>query len=117
MAHTITSGATVITPDAVDEYESSSTPGNLVHEVINRVFPDATLRPASSRKGPLMLTFSDQVASRLAEQALATAAVWTYTAPIPELSMTFIVHGDELKRRWLRTGRWVLEVPFREVSP
>lgn len=117
MAHTIASGATVISPDAVDEYESRSTPGTIVHDIINREDPDVTLRPASTRSGSLKLTFSDQVASRAAEDALRTGAVWTWTAPIPELSMSFVVYGGDIVRRWMSSGRWVVEVPYREVYP
>lgn len=117
MAHTITSGATVITPTAVDEYESSATPGTIIHEIINREDPDVTLRPASLRRGVLNLSFRTDAASRAAEEALATPGVWTWDAPVASVGMTFVVAGGDLGRRMMTTGRWLVTVPFVEVAP
>lgn len=115
MAHVITSGATVLTPTVVEDYESASRVGTVVHDIIGRADPDVTLRPAATRTGRLRMTFPDEASSRAAEIAFRAPAVFAWTAPLSSVSMTFVPQ-DDITRRLLDTGRWVLEVGYREVA-
>jgi hypothetical protein len=81
MPTTLTSGATVITPNTVDGYQSARPAQTIIHRVIGRADPDVTLRPAGTRTGTLELVFGVEATAIAAEQALAGADVWTLSDP------------------------------------
>lgn len=124
MATVITSGATVIEPTAVIEYASSRDGGTIVHPIIGRPAPDATLRPASLRKGRMQLVFAAATAeadSAAAENALAAAAVFTvYSPDRTTVQMSFIIPSDGTLTRTLSatTGvSWTVQFDWVEVAP
>lgn len=117
MAHTLTSGATVITGFLIDEYESSREIANVLHQIIGRPSPDVTLRDAKLRTGRLALSFPDETASFSAEEALSGGRVWSLQSDVATATMTFVLDPrDTLARRVETTGRWVVSFGWQEVS-
>jgi hypothetical protein len=117
---TITSGATIITPDIVDGYDSAREAQTILHRVIGRADPDVTLRAAGTRSGTLSLVFGVEAEAYAAEQALAAPDVWTLTDPDRlTIGMVFVVAGGTLDRALVNETRdgWTLSVPFVEVLP
>ena len=102
-------------PELVEEYESHSRAGTIVHDIVGRPAPDVTLRPAGTRYGRLRMTFTDEAAAWDAEQALRSAAVFEWTSPLPTTSMTFVPQED-ITRRWVSTGRWIVDTGYREIT-
>lgn len=120
----ITGGASVITPTVVLEFSSARAATTVVHEIINRANPDATLRVAGSRTGRIKLGFIGATAeadSAVAEASLAGAALFTYvTDPErPTLALTFVIPaGGQITRALDEVTRaaWTVEFDFREVT-
>lgn len=123
MASIITSGSSTITPSAVTRYESTRDTGAVVHPIINRAAPDATLRVASLRKGRLEITFlgaSAEADSDAAEEVLATAATFSLvSADRLSVQMSFVLpKGGRLTRTLSDTTRaaWVVAFDWVEVA-
>ena len=56
---TLGNGIATITPDFIDEYESTSEHGNIVHRILGSESVDVVLRPASLRSGRMSLGITD----------------------------------------------------------
>lgn len=119
MGTTITAGAAVISPAAVEGYETSRAGGSIVHEIIGRSVPDVTLHPAGTRRGTLGLFFESEAPARVALDALAGATTAQLVATAADIGMTFVVpEGQDLTLTLdAGLGHWRLAVPYREVAP
>lgn len=109
-----------VAPILVDGYEATREPGTVVHDVINKIYPDVTLRAAGARRGSLRMLFATEADAINAYAALAYLGVFTIADPdVPGIDMRFVVAegdlliglDDESRKLW-----WV-EVPFVEVAP
>lgn len=118
MSTTITVGATVITPTAVEGYTTSRTGATVVHEILGRSLPDATLRPAGARRGSLALFFTAEPPARAAFTALSAATTAQLVATAATIGMTFVVPaGQDLTLTLDPTVQhWRLTVPYQEIS-
>lgn len=115
MTTIIYSGGT-IEPIAVSDYATSREGGNIVHPILGRAEPDVTLRPANLRTGTLTMTFADEGASRIAEDAHATGAVFGILSDErPTVEMSYVVAGA-ISRTLGAAAVWTLTVDFQEVS-
>lgn len=118
MSTVITHSSGVITPTAVDGYESARTPRTIVHTILGRSDPDITLRPAGLRSGTLTLVFATGAEASGAEAVLRTPEVFALTNPdVPEMAMSFVVAEGDLRTVLGDTRQsWNVDVPFREVG-
>ena len=123
MAEVITAGEHIITPTILREFTSRRRPGTIVHEVPGREFPPATVRPAGSRHGRMMLGFEgvgSEVASDAAERVLAAGLVYTLTVDGRDtLALRFVVVGEDIERELDDASRdaWTVTFGYREVAP
>lgn len=124
MGSIITSGSSTISPTAVVGYESSRDTGAVVHPVINRAAPDATLRVAGLRTGRLVLGFVGAAAegdSAAAESLLATPAVFALvSSDRATVQMSFVLpKGGRLTRTLDPETRaaWTVAFDWVEVAP
>lgn len=121
MPHIITTGASVITPSALTEYESSRETRTRVHDVINREMPDATLRVARARSGRMTLAFTGPTAesdSATAEAILAGPSTFTLTSDEATIQMTFVLpETGRLNRTLALAGSvWRIAFDWQEVG-
>lgn len=118
MATIITAGATTITADAVDGYESSRESGNRVHAIPGRPGPDASLRVAGLRTGTIRLAFASEVEADAAENTHAMARSFTLLSEDrPTVNMTYILQeGGRISRTLEAAGYWTVSVDFQEVT-
>ena len=120
---TYAGATTAITPYDVTRYESTRHPGNIVHPIAGRSYPDVTLSAASGRTGTLWLVFESASAAKAAEDAHALPVAFTLVdSESPTLDMFYIVHGGDLARRFetaMEDGRalWMVGVPYQEIQP
>lgn len=114
---TITAAATTITPDLVLGYDVESESRNVLHQILNRVDLDVSLRGEGLRSGTLELFFmtrEDAFAAQELHQLFASFQLEDIDAP--ELDMVYVrvgrmrLHLDRLTRT-----RWILDVGFQEV--
>lgn len=121
-AATITTGGSVISPDAFSSYESERAGGTIVHPILGSSDPDTTLRPALLREGSFALTFTRESAeydSRAAEAVLSAGAVFTLLSPErTSVAMAFVVPQSGGIKRSLSSsgGAWVVTVDYQEVA-
>ncbi|QCQ16985.1 hypothetical protein [Microbacterium sp. RG1] len=115
-------GGVTVEPAIFLTFENARAAQSIVHPILGREYPDATLRPAQARSGRLELGFSGEGAettSKAAQDALALAAVAVLTdADRPSHNMTFVVQG-EVSRPIEDTTRnaWIVSCGFQEVAP
>ena len=117
----ITTGSSMVTPSAVVGYESSRSTHSVVHDVIDRTDPDASLRVAGMREGRIVLEFvgkSAETSSASAEAILAQAALFQLVSDSSSITMAFVLpEGGSLNRSLGRTGAsWQVSFDWREVS-
>lgn len=124
MADIITSGAAVIAPTIILGYESSRETRTVVHPILGRPAPDATLRPAGLRTGRLELGFTAATAeadSAAAETILSAAATFTLvSADRTTAQMAFVLpEGGRLSRALDDSTRnaWVVSFDWTEITP
>lgn len=117
---TITHDGGVITPTIVDGWSAAREVRTIAHTILGRPDPDVTFRPAGLRAGTLRLVFAAEAAAAAASDALATPQVLTIVdADRSHLAMSFVVTGGDLSVTLDDETRdvWIVEVPYREVSP
>lgn len=100
-----------IVPQMMLTWASDRTAGNRIHQPIGGGFPDATLWPASPRKGRLTFLFTNRADALAAELAHADVGVFTLTDDdLPELGMQYVLQESgsisltldpETRRNWL----------------
>lgn len=120
MASTITHSTGVITPRAVNGWQSSREARTIMHPVLGRPHDDVTLRPAGLRSGELTLVFPLEADARAAENVFAVAQVLTFAdTDRTTLGMSFVVADGEISVDLDDVTRnvWIVTVPFREVLP
>ena len=125
MADVIISGASVIAPTVILGYQSTREGGTIVHPIINRASPDASLRVASLRTGRMEMGFAAvgtaEADSAAAEALLATAAVFSLTSSeratvqlqfvVPEGGSIVRTLEDNTRSAWTVAFDWVEVVP------
>ena len=118
MSTTITHASSTITPDLIDGFNAARQSANIVHQILGLAEPDVTIRPALLRAGTLRLIFSDETASKDAEDLHATGGIFTLASTErASIDMDYVVSGTV--RRYLSPetrNYWVLEVDFQEVA-
>lgn len=108
-----------VQPLVVEGFEASRTPGTILHTVLGRPAPDVTFRPGGLRAGTLSLVMPDAVSAHAAQAGLLTPRVFELAdTDVPELGMRFVVADDDITLTLdpVTRKRWLLKVPFREVS-
>lgn len=115
----ITHSAGVIVPVTVDGYSASRSPRTLLHPILGRAGDDVTFRPAGLRKGTLTLVFATEATAHSAFGVLLTPQVFTLSDPDVDIAMSFVVAEDDVRLSLDPETRtvWLIELPFREVSP
>lgn len=118
MAATFSNGLDTVTPDLVLGISAAREARTVVHDILERTDPDASIRPAALRKGTAELFFLDEFDVDDAAALFAGAHVWTLTDPERlSLEMVFVVAEGAIETELdpqTRT-RWLLRVPYREV--
>lgn len=115
---TFTSGSTVVAPDNVDGYEASRGARTKVHNVLGRVDPDITLRPAGLRTGTLTLGFIGESDAFDAHTQFSKGVVWTFYTDERPITFSFVVpDGGTISLRLDDATRdlWFISLPFSEV--
>jgi hypothetical protein len=109
--------AVTFTPDLVFPFEAEDEPGTVVQPILGSDRVDITLRPATASAGTirmLFLTFADAEAARLMMRA---AAVFLIASDLPWLPSGFVPAGSIRRAQQdPQLQRWILDVPYREVS-
>lgn len=110
--------ASTITPDVVMLFEGEDEPGTVVHQIPGREFPDVTLAPPLSSTGTLRLLFRTFEAAEGARQFHRAAATFTIVSDKPWLPDSYVPQGKVGRAQQAADpGRWVLEIPYQEISP
>jgi len=121
MSATITrpGATTAVTPDLVMTFEASDETGTVVHPIAGRANPDVTLAEAALSTGTLRLFFLTHDDAEAAREYHRAPAAFTLTAPdMPWLPNHYVVNGPISRaQQEQNTLRWIVEVPFQEVSP
>jgi len=113
---TLGNGIATITPDFIDEYESTSEHGNIVHRILGSESVDVVLRPASLRSGRMSLGITDDTDATDAETALRTASVWTFNTARSSLNMSCVVQGTVTRQLDATRTVWLLGFGWQEVA-
>lgn len=118
MTTTITSGATVITPELVTGWESSNDTYNIVHDILSRPTPDITLRGSTTRAGTLTMLFLTEASCETARALHAGSNVLTLASTeITAANFNYIVSGAVVATLEDDTRRfWTLTVDYREIA-
>ena len=119
MTTTISDGTNTTVPDLVLGYESTRETGTIVHAIIGSASPDVTLRPAMLRTGRLALFYTTKDAAFAAEAMHNAASSFTIAdTDVPDIGMTYVLAGQLGQALEDTTrARWILTVPFQEISP
>jgi hypothetical protein len=108
--------ATQLAPAMVLGYDVGQQSRNIIHQLIDGPVA-ATLLPASTRQGVLKLFFEDAASAENARAKHATAGTWYYLdTDQPQEAMWYAVNGTVRKYQSDNRKRWILEVPYNEVS-
>lgn len=108
--------ATQLRPAMVLGYDVGQQSRNIIHQLIDGPVA-ATLLPASTRQGVLKLFFEDAASAENARAKHATAGTWYYLdTDQPQEAMWYAVNGTVRKYQSDNRKRWILEVPYNEVS-
>ena len=118
MGASITHSSGVIVPMAMTQWSSSAEARTIMHPILGRPDDDVTFRPASLRRGSLHLQFADEVSAYAARAALLVPQRLSLThSAVSVVAMTFVVADGEIGDVLADTGKWTLDVGFREVTP
>lgn len=111
--------ATVITPDLVFPYESSDESGTVLHPIAGRGNPDVSLAEAALPAGVLRLFFLTYEAADAARLFHRAPSAFSLSAPEMPWLPTYYVVIDRIGRAQQETNRarWIIDVPFQEVTP
>lgn len=118
MSSVITRDAVTITPDEIEGYESERESGNRAHPILGSENVDITHRPAKRRRGTLTLMFSDETASKAAEDAHAASGIEPFVltnAVTSTIEMSYAVVGRIGRSFQGRDGFWRVTVDYQEV--
>jgi hypothetical protein len=142
MSYLITQGSTVIQPQVIDGYSSTSQSASKVHTIMGRTAPAITLRPGGLRRGTLRMVFGGTTSgggyaiidgilteiegftgasedlSLAAETAHRDGGVFTLTVTERStVSMQYIVDGSVTRELDDATRDvWIVSVDFQEVD-
>lgn len=107
------------TPDLVLSNVQEAEARTLAHVTLNGAAPDVTLRPVSSRAGAHRLFFLDRADAQDAYLMHREGSVFTLTDDAnPFNDMSYVVQGGRLTiEEIVEYGRWVVTVPYAEVTP
>ena len=90
---------------------------NILHPVLNSSDVNVTYKPSKLRAGRLNLLFATAAHAATAVTFLDTPYTFTLTADVSQASMTFaLAPGDLDPKPEPGTDKWLIEVPFQEVS-
>lgn len=107
---------TAVAPYLVLGYDVNQASRTVVHQLIDGVVAAAQL-PASLRTGTLRLFFLDAISAENARIAHAGAGYWAFLdTDQPQEAMRYVVTGTMRKYQDDSRKRWVLEVPYAEIS-
>lgn len=108
--------ADVLSPQLVLGYDVAQASRNIVHQLIDGPVA-ATLLPASTRQGTLKLFFIDAATADTARIAHTAATAWDLAdTDQPQEATRYVVDGQVRKYQTDNRLRWVLEVPYRELT-
>jgi hypothetical protein len=118
MTITIAHGAVTLTPELVkDGYTADRPTGNEAHDLVGRADPDVTWGVGGLRRGTLQLVFLTETAARAAEAQHLLPGRFVFTdTTVPTAAMLYVAVDSITTRLDGPTGRWVVSVPFREVT-
>ncbi|WP_292763748.1 hypothetical protein [Microbacterium sp. UBA3486] len=117
MTTTITHAGGVITPTSMPGWDARADLRSIVHTIMGRSDPDITRRPTGMRRGTLTLVFESGAAAYAARSILAVTQPLDLGNPsVGQVTMRFIVAGNELGEVIEDAGQWVLSVPFQEIA-
>ena len=101
----------------VHSYRASRRVEHIVHPRLNDSGYNVTYKPVRLRAGRLSLLFATAAHAKAAVDLLVTGYTFTLTADVSQASMTFVVApGDLDPQPQEGSDKWVVEVPFQEVS-
>ena len=120
MAVTLTrdgNGQTTVVPTLVLGYDSGRNTRSVLHTLMSGIVV-AVLYDAQLRVGTLQLFFASAADADRARTLHATAGVWQLTDPDNTTeNMRYVVTGGQLRKYQTENrARWILEVPYGEVS-
>lgn len=109
--------AATFTPDLVMPFEAEDEPGTIVHPILGSDLVDITLRPAQPSIGTMRLFFLTFANADAARVFLRAAAVFAISSDLAWLPDAFVPAGPIRRVQQDPTvSRWILDVPYREVS-
>lgn len=119
MTTTITDGTDVSTPDLVLSNVQEAEARTLAHVTLNGEAPDVTLRPVGTRTGAHRLFYLDRPDAQAAYLMHRAPGVFALTDDVnPFNDMSYVVRGGRLTiEEIVEYGRWVVTVPYAEVTP
>lgn len=117
--HSISDGTASVSGFHILERGHHRTSRNIIHDLLATTQVDATLRPASPRKGSMRLRFDTYAAAMECDQLHAAGVMLTFTdEDIPAASMTYVLAGDlEVTLDPKTMTRGLVTIPFQEVTP
>ena len=107
------------TPELVLSNVQEAEARTLAHVTLNGAAPDVTLRPVGTRAGAHRLFFLDRGDAQDAYLMHCQGRVFTLTDDVnPFNDMSYVVQGGRLTiEEIVEYGRWVVTVPYAEVTP
>lgn len=107
---------TAVAPTLVVGYENATQSRNVVHQLIDGG-TTATLYTAGPRTGTLKLFFTTAADAEKCRLAHTGVGQWTFTdTDQPTETMVYVVNGLIRKYQTHQGLRWIVEIPFSEVS-
>lgn len=107
----------VITPALVLSYGYSADSSTVVHDGIHATYPHITLRPLRSRRGTLRCLFTSQAAAADLFDAAGLLAQLRFVDVETGQDIAFVVDGTVNMSEVAGTLNWIVDLPYREVSP
>lgn len=119
MTTTITTGATVITPEIITGWNTSQDSRNVIHEIIGRQDPDVTLQAAATRTGTLEMVFTSASAAETARQAFVNGTTFLIESDLTWLDGLTVVMNGSISTALEDVTRelWTISADFQEVTP
>jgi len=116
---TITDGTATTTPALVLSNVQEAEARTLAHVTLNGAAPDVTLRPVGTRAGAHRLFYLERADAQAAYTMHRQGSVFTLTDPgDPFNGMSYVVQGGRLTiEELVEYGRWIVTVPYAEVTP
>jgi hypothetical protein len=113
-----TTDATTVVPDLVlNDWESDTEPQTIAHPILGSSDVAVTLRPARLITGRMRMLFSTAATAETARAFHTAAAVFHTTSDLSWVPASYVPLPTITLTQQPGNRRWVLVVPFQEVSP